>query len=269
VQSSNPVLGRLGEAVQQGRSTGYGAPTGYSGQPGYPSTGSQQSSRMMTLDDVVVRTVALLALTGITGAISWVFVPQTGAAMVALLGATLAAFVLGLVITFMRVTNPLIIGAYAVLQGGFLGVASRYFEQRYPGIVVQAVLGTFGVFAIMAVLYKARMIRATPRFTRIVIGAMLGIVMVFVVNLVASLLGYNLGVISPEGSGEVGWFPIAFTVVCIIVGALTFILDFDAVEQGVRHGLPERYSWYCAFGLLAGLIFLYWQILRLLSYLRR
>ena len=270
MQSSNPVLTtRLGEAARQERSGSVGyAPPGY-GAPGYapPAT----PSRMMTMDDVVVRTVALLALTGIAGALSWVLLPASSPAVMvaAIIGSSLAGLVLGLVIAFMRITNPFLISIYAVVEGVLLGVVSRFFEAQYSGIVVQAVIGTFGVFAIMAVLYKMKVLRATPRFTRMVIGALIGVVVLSLVNWIVALFGGNLGLIEYSTTGKVGWLPIVFSLVCIVVGALTFILDFDAVEKGVRYGLPERYAWYCAFGLLVGLIFLYWQILRLLSYLRR
>lgn len=285
MQSSNPVLNRLGQAAQQerqaghqaGHQAGYGPTTSGYGPPATPGYGPlspagfgpQSSSRMMTLDDVVVRTVALLAVTGITGAVSWLLLPDGPMMSLALIGSMLAGFVLAMVISFARITNPLVIGSYALLEGVFLGVASRWFETRYPGIVIQAVIGTFGVFAVMAVLYKVRALRATPRFTRIVVGALVGIVLLSLANFVVSLFGGNLGLIEYSVDGKVGWLPIVFSLVCIVVGALTFILDFDAVEKGVRYGLPERYSWFCAFGLLVGLVFLYWQILRLLSYLRR
>jgi uncharacterized YccA/Bax inhibitor family protein len=262
VQSSNPVLTRLGEAARQERAAGY--------TPGYaPGYAPQAPSRMMSLDDVVVRTVALLAITGITGAASWLLLPDGPTVLLAVMGSTIAGFVLAMVISFARITNPLVISAYAVLEGVFLGVVSRWFDQRWPGIVIQAAIGTFGVFAVMAVLYKARVIRATPRFTRIVIGALIGVVVLSLANFVVALFGGNLHLIQYDPNGKVGWLPILFSLACIVVGALTFIIDFDAVEKGVNYGLPERYAWYSAFGLLVGLIFLYWQILRLLSYLRR
>jgi uncharacterized YccA/Bax inhibitor family protein len=248
-------LTRLGEAASRERASG-----------GY---GPLSTDRMMTLDDVVVRTVGLLALTGVSGALSWNLLPEGPVMFLAMIGSVLAGLVLGLVISFARITNPLVIGAYAVIEGVLLGVVSRYYESAFQGIVVQAAIGTFGVFAGMAVLYKMRVLRATPKFARFVIGAMIGIVVMSLVNwIVAMVTGHSL-LTANSTTGQVGAIPIIFSLVCIGVGALTFILDFDMVEQGVRYGLPEKYSWYCAFGLLAGLIFLYWQILRLLSYLRR
>nr|WP_205861304.1 Bax inhibitor-1/YccA family protein [Planosporangium flavigriseum] len=227
------------------------------------------AGRMMTLDDVVVRTVGLLALTGVSGALSWNLIPESPVMFLAMVGSVLAGLVLGLVISFARITNPFVIGAYAVIQGILLGVVSRYYERAFDGIVIQAVIGTFGVFAGMAVLYKMRVLRATPKFTRFVIGALIGVVVMSLANWILAMVTGESPLRANSATGEVGWLPIVFSLVCIGVGALTFILDFDMIEKGVNYGLPEKYSWYCAFGLLAGLVFLYWEILRLLSYLRR
>ncbi len=223
----------------------------------------------MTLDDVVTRTLALILLTSVSAAFSWIFLRSGAWLGVAVFGSVIAGLVLGLVIAFMRVTNPLIISGYAILQGILLGVASRAFEEVYPGIVVQAVAATFGVFFAMAVLYKFKVLRATPKFTRFVLGALIGVVVLSLVNFLLSAFGHNLGYEYYAPTEKAGGLAILFSVVCIIVGALTFILDFDMVEKGVQYGLPHRFAWYCAFGLLVGLIFLYWQILRLLGYLRR
>jgi uncharacterized YccA/Bax inhibitor family protein len=174
----------------------------------------------------------------------------------------MVGLVLGLVIAFMQVTNPILIGAYAVVEGVFLGLVSEFYEYLYDGIVVQAAAGTFGIFFVMAMLYKAQVLRATPRFTKFVVGAVVGIFAVILVNLVLSLFGINTGL--RDGSP----LAIGFSIVIIIVASLTFILDFAQVEEGVRAGMPKRYAWACAFGILVGLIWLYLEILRLLSYLR-
>jgi uncharacterized YccA/Bax inhibitor family protein len=267
VESSNPVLTRLGDNARQQRGSG-----GFGAGPDLGTYGVSpvQTTRdgMMTLDAVVVRTVGLLLLTGIAGAVSWTMLPDGPVLTLAMIGSVLAGLVLGLVISIAQITNPFLIGAYAVVQGVLLGVVSRYFEARYPGIVIQAVVGTFGVFFGMAVLYKFRVLRATPKFARFVIGALIGVVALMVISWVLGMFGINLG-IRAGATGNVGALPIIFSLIVIGVGALTFILDFDLIEKGVRYGLPEKYAWYCAFGLLVGLIFLYWEILRLLSYFRR
>jgi uncharacterized YccA/Bax inhibitor family protein len=177
--------------------------------------------------------------------------------------------VLGLVIAFARITNPVVIAAYALIEGVLLGVVSRWFEASYPGIVMQAVLGTFGIFFVMAALYKMRVLRATPKFAKFLIGALIAFVALSLLNFVVYLIGGGEGLGLVDTEGEVSWLAFLFCGIGIVIGALTFILDFAEVEQGVRYGLPEKYAWYSAFGLLVGLIFLYWQVLRMLSYLRR
>jgi len=281
VKSSNPVLGHLDQTAAAERRSGFGAggyqtapyqappvaygPSGYGpyGQP--PVMGVREPGRAMALDDVVTRTLGLVVVVVAAAAVSWVFL-RTGAIVgVAVVGSAIAGLVVGLVIAFRAITNPPLIIAYAILQGILLGVVSRAMEQVYPGIVLQAVVGTLAVFLAMAVLYKFRVLRATPRFARWVIGALIGVVGLSLITWIMSAFGHGLG-IEPGGRNSSVGFIIAL--VFVGVAALTFILDFDAVEKGVRYGLPERFAWYCAFGLIVGLIFLYWQILRLLGYLR-
>ena len=245
------VLGRLGEVAAHERA-GY-APAGYPEAP--------PVVRPMTIDDVVVRTVALLAMTGVAGALTWTLVPDELLG-VAWIGGAIVGLVLGLVIAFARITNPIVISAYAIVEGVFVGAVSKFYESAFDGIVLQAVMGTFGVFFIMAILYKARVIRATPKFVKGVLAALVGIFALILMNFVLSLFDINTGL--RDGSP----LAIGFSIVIIIVAALTFILDFAQIEEGVRYGLPQRYAWACAFGILVGLIWLYLEILRLLSYLR-
>jgi uncharacterized YccA/Bax inhibitor family protein len=263
VKSHNPVLSRLGQAAEQERAAAY-APAGQYGQGQPYPTGTAYPTAPpavtpMTIDDVVVRTVALLGITGLTGAAAWVLVPEA-LVLPIWIGAALVGLVLGLVIAFARITNPIIIGAYAVVEGAFLGLVSEFFETRWDGIVLQAAIGTFGVFFLMAILYRARVIRATPKFVRGVIAAALGVFALMMVNWVLSMFGINTHL--RDGSG----LAIVFSLVVIVIAALMFILDFHQVEEGVRYGLPRKYAWSCAFGILVGLIWLYLEILRLLSY---
>jgi uncharacterized YccA/Bax inhibitor family protein len=269
VKSSNPVLSRLGRAAEQQR-TGYGAygPTGEPGygQPyptaaGYPA--APPAVQPMTIDDVVVKTVTLLGLTGIAAIAAWNLIPD-GYAGAAWIGAAVVGLVLGLIISFSRMANPVLVIAYAVIEGVFVGMVSKTYQEffGYKGIVLQAVVATFGVFFLMAALYRAKVIRATPKFTRGLIAVMGGLFVVMLVNFVLSLFGFHTGI---RDNGPLGYI---FSLVCIVVAALSFILDFDQIEQGIRMGLPQRYSWTAAFGILVGLIWLYLEILRLLSYLQ-
>ena len=126
--------------------------------------------------------------------------------------------------------------------------------------MLQAVVATFGVFFLMAMLYKAKVIRATPAFVQGMIAVMVGLFAVMLINLVLALFGVNTGL--RDGSP----LAIGFSLVCIVVASLSFVLSFKEIEEGVRMGLPQRYSWVAAFGILVSLVWLYIEILRLLSY---
>ncbi|MCY1142977.1 Bax inhibitor-1/YccA family protein [Actinoplanes sp. Pm04-4] len=271
MKTSNPVLSRLGQAAERERTAGYGAygPAGAApgyGQP-YPGASDYPAAppavRPMTVDDVVVKTVTLLGITGVSAVVAWNVIPAS-ATSVAWIGAAVIGLVLGLVISFMRVANPALIVAYAVVEGVFVGMASKVFTviAGYQGVVLQAVVATFGVFFLTAFLYKAKVIRATPKFQRGMIIVMGGLFAVILINLVLALFGFNTGL---RDNGPLGYI---FSIVCIVVAALSFILSFNEVEEGVRMGLPQRYSWVAAFGILVSLVWLYIEILRLLSFLQ-
>ncbi|MDI6098390.1 Bax inhibitor-1/YccA family protein [Actinoplanes sp. NEAU-A12] len=273
MKTSNPVLSRLGQAAERERAAGYG-PHGPTAQPGYgqPAYGDPYPTatgypsappavQPMTIDDVVVKTVTLLGITGASAVAAWTLVPDALIGPV-WMGAALTGLVLGLVISFMRMANPALVVAYAVIEGAFVGLVSKFFQEimGFQGIVLQAVIATFGVFFVMAGLYKARVIRATPKFTRAIISIMAGLFAVMLINFVLSMFGFNTGL---RDNGALG---IGFSLICIVVASLSFILNFAEIEEGVRMGLPQRYSWTAAFGILVGLVWLYIEILRLLSF---
>jgi uncharacterized YccA/Bax inhibitor family protein len=264
------MLTRLSQTTLGGRSYGtrdYG-PMAY-GTPGQsPVTDLRSTDRAMTIDDVIVRTMGLVLVVIISAAFSWFALRGGALTNLVLAGSFIGGLVIWLVMLFRQVTNPALVVAYSVFQGIILGVVSRIFEQVYSGIVIQAVVGTLAVFLGMAACYKFRVIRATPRFRRWVIGALIGVVALSLFNWLFAVFGHNPGLVYYGPNDHHGALPIIFSLICIGVGALTFILDFDAVEQAVRYGAPERFAWYCAFALVGGLIYLYWQILRLLGYLR-
>ncbi|GGM19844.1 membrane protein [Micromonospora sonchi] len=271
MKTSNPVLARLGQAAERERAAGYapgpyGQPgypqqyppqAGYPGAPGFPS--APPAVTPMSIDDVVVKTVTLLAIVGVAAAAAWVLVPDALLG-VAWIGAAVVGLVLGMIISFSRMANPALVVAYAVVEGVLVGAISKFFESMYDGIVLQAVTATFGVFFVMAMLYKARVIRATPKFVKGMIAVMAGLFAVMLINLVLAMFGVNTGL--RDGSP----LAIGFSLVCIVVASLSFVLSFKEVEDGVRMGLPQRYSWVAAFGILVSLIWLYIELLRLLSY---
>jgi uncharacterized YccA/Bax inhibitor family protein len=272
VKSSNPVLGRnwavpAGSAPPAAPYAPGPAPMGYDAY-----TPIAPVRERMTVEDVVIRTIGLLAVVFVAGAASWVLLPDSVSPLF-LFGALGVGLVLGLVISFGRVTNPAAIVPYAAVEGVLLGVISRFYENAYSGIVIQAVVATFGVFFGMAVLYRFKVIRATPRFTKVLMGAVIGLVALMAVNFLLSMLrvngGSGLGLRDYGTTGHVGALPIVFSLVCIVVAALTFVMDFAAIEAGVQQGVDRRFAWYASFGILVGLVWLYLEILRLLGYARR
>lgn len=268
MKTSNPVLARLGQAAERERSAGYappgqygygqpGIPQQHPGQPGYPVA---PAAGTMTVDDVVVKTVALLGILGVSAAAAWVLVPDS-LIRTAWIGAAIVGVVLGLIISFSRIANPALVVAYAVVEGAFVGLVSKAYETAYEGIVLQAVVATFGVFFVMAMLYKAKVIRATPKFVKGMIAVMAGLFAVMLINFVlAVVFDVNTGL--RDGSP----LAIGFSLVCIVVASLSFVLSFKEVEDGVRMGLPQRYSWTAAFGIVVSLVWLYLELLRLISY---
>lgn len=270
MKSSNPALGRI--PTGQGYATWNQAPVQNApssgqlqdmyAQPAYAPPGYEAPSRYMTIDDVVTKTAVTLFVTVLSAAATW-YLLEPAQSMPLAIGALLVGFVLGLVISFKTITNPLAILAYAAIEGVFLGAISEVFETYFPGIVIQAVIGTMGVFFGMLFVYKTGAIRVTPRLQRWVIGAGIGVVVLMLVNLVASF-------ITPGGLGlrDGGPIAIGFSLLCIGIAAFFLLLDFDMIDQAIRRGAPEKFAWYAAFGLLVTLIWLYLEILRLLSYFR-
>ncbi|GIF98502.1 Bax inhibitor-1/YccA family protein [Catellatospora citrea] len=262
MKSSNPVLSRISAAAQQPRYTvpGQGAPAGYPAGGGYPEVVQSGHVDRMTIDDVVVKTVTLLATTAALAAITWITVPLEITRPL-LYASMFLGVIVGLVISFAQVTNAAVIVGYAVIEGVFLGLISRAFEHAFEGIVLQAVIATLSVFLAMAALYKMKIIRATPKFMKIVIGAAAGLGVVMLVNFVIYLITDSVGPLRDGGPLAIG-----FSLVCIVVAALMFVVNFKQIEDGIAAGLPRKYGWLGAFGILVELVWLYLEILRLISY---
>lgn len=251
-QSSNPVFQRSAPLIESLR----GAPTAQEAAAVY---GTPQR---LTVDDIMVKTGLLLGILVVTGALAWSL--DLGGGLVAV--AAIAGFALAMVNIFKRQVSPPLVLAYAAAQGIAVGAISRIYETAYSGIVVQAVVGTVAVFGAVTLGYQQGWLRATPRFTKVVTYGFLGLFGLLVVNLIASLFTSSGDALGFRG-GNVG-LSILFSVAFIGFGAMTFVLDFDQAERMVAAGAPERESWRIAFGLVVGLVWLYLEVLRLLSYLQ-
>jgi uncharacterized YccA/Bax inhibitor family protein len=222
-----------------------------------PSATGVDTGRM-TMDDVVVKTGLMFAVLLPVAAVAW-----WAQSPLLTIGGAIVGLVLGLVVSFKQSTNPALVLSYAAAEGLFIGGISQVFEASWPGIVPQAILGTLSVFAVALFAYKSGKVRVTPKFQRTVLIAMGGYLVFCMINLVVMLFG---------GGGEFGLRqgPFGFLIGLFAVGlaAAMLILDFDFAEQGVKNGLPERYSWLAAFGLVVTLVWLYIEMLRLIAILR-
>ena len=229
-------------------------------QPAY--AGPRTPARLLTLDDVIAKTATVLGVAVIAGGLTAYFKAYT-----LMLPALVVGLVLSMIVIFKRSTNPALILSYAAAEGVVLGGISGWIESlspNYHGIALQAIVGTLGVFGGMLFVYKTGAIRVTPKFTKILLGAMIGVVVLMLFNMVAAwLFHFDTGLRSGGG------LAIVFSLVCIVIAAMSFLLDFDQIDKALKIGAPARFAWYFAIGLMVTLVWLYLEILRLLSYFRQ
>lgn len=222
---------------------------------------------VMTLNGAVNKTAFLLVLTLAAALYPWsMYFADPGSTTVGALaiGGAVGGLVVALVTVFKKAWSPVTAPLYAVLEGLFIGGISASFEARFPGIVMQAVALTFGTLGALLLAYRSGLIRATENFKLGVFAATGAIALLYLVNIGMRLFGFEgMGFI--HESGTVG---ILFSLAVVVVAALNLVLDFDFIEQGVEAGAPKYMEWYAAFGLLVTLVWLYLEILRLLSKLQ-
>lgn len=221
------------------------------------------SDRPMTYENTISKTVMLFLIVLAFGAVGW-FVP------VLALPAAIIGLVLGLVNAFKKEPSVPLIVLYAAFQGVFLGGISGIFEAGYPGIVSQAIIGTFAVFAVVLLLFRSGKVRTSPRATKIFMVAMVGYAAFSLVNVVLMLTGANTDPWGMRGAVLFGWLPLGAVigVLAILLASYSLVMDFEMIQNGVKNRVPEKWAWSAAFGLMVTLIWLYVEILRLLAILR-
>ena len=221
----------------------------------------------MTIQGTVNKTGLLLLFVVVAAAWTWGMAhSETPEAVYPwVLGGVIGGLVAALVTIFKKEWSPISAPVYALLEGLVLGGVSAFFDKAYPGIAVQAISLTFGVLFVLLLAYKLRIVQATRGFKLGVIAATGGIALVYAVNMMMNLFGHAsmsfLNAATPLGIG--------ISLFVVIVASLNLIIDFDMIETGARMGAPKYMEWYGAFGLMVTLIWLYMEILRLLSKLRR
>ncbi len=217
----------------------------------------------MTINGTVNKTAFLLILVLCGAMFSWsrfTGPDSVGTLYPLMIGGALGGFVMALITIFKKQWSAFTAPAYAVLEGLFIGGISAIFELRFPGIVLQAVGLTFGTLGALLLAYRSGLIRATAKFKLGVVAATGGIFLVYLADMVMGFFGHHIGMI--QSSSALG---IGFSLVVVVIAALNLVLDFDLIETGAAQGAPKYMEWYGGFALVVTLVWLYLEILRLLS----
>ena len=265
--SRNPVFNGKAKPAEAPTISADGLQTMYD----RPAATTAQTGRM-SYDDTIVKTVLcfvlVLAGAAVTFSLITVFnAPALGFGLT-IVGA-LGAFVLGLVNSFKREPSPVLVLLYSALQGLGIGGISAFFEIRWSGIVIQAVLGTLAVFGVVLALFASGKVRASKRATKVFLVALIGYAVFSLVNLV--LMWTN---VVPDAFGlrsvEVFGIPLGLIigVFAVVLCAYSLVLDFDFIKRGVDSGAPRKFGWTAAFGLVMTLVWLYLEILRIIAIFR-
>lgn len=297
--AGNPVFKNFDRNLRSGQYAGFGGQQSYGQQPyGQPGLGAQQgygqqpgyqqpygqpgfdapqapvqagTSRSMTMDDVIMKSLALfgiiLVVAGGAFAVARNEIAAQGPSTTTLgmwAGGGIVGFVLAMVISFRKTVSVPLIVLYAVAEGLFLGAISAYFNAAFPGVVFQAILATLCVFGGVLLGYKSGIIKVTARSRRIFMYMLIGYLLFALVNFVLVMTGVLDG-FGVGGSGPLG---IGISIFAVALASYSLAVDFDSIVDGVRAGVPEKTSWLMAFGLMTSLVWLYVEILRLLARLR-
>lgn len=221
----------------------------------------------MTLNGTINKSVTLLLLVVVGAMYTW---KMFFGALNVEMGMTLVTkwmfiggiggFVFSLITIFKKSWAYITAPIYAILEGLFLGAISAFFEASYPGLVIQAVALTFGTLFVMLIGYKTGIIKVTQKFRSGVVAATGAVALVYLISFIFSLFGAGNLIINSSGILGIG-----ISLVIVVIAALNLVLDFDFIAKGSQSGLPKYMEWYAAFGLMLTLVWLYIEMLRLLS----
>lgn len=252
-RTSNPVFGK--KTFERAYTESYGQET-------------------MTLNGTINKTILVLLFVLTAAFYTWrqffeVYDPAnpalaTGAIIKYLAIGGIGGFIIAMVATFTPKWSGFMTPIYAIFEGMFLGGLSAIFEAQYPGLVIRAVALTFAVFFSMLVIYRQQIIKVTGRFRRGMLSALFGLMMVYLVSWIAGMFGANVSYLYGGGT-----FGIIFSLIVTGISAFSLLLDFDFIEKNAAYRAPKYMEWYSVFGLLVSLVWLYINILRLLSILSR
>lgn len=221
----------------------------------------------MTLSGTVNRSFLLFILLMAPAFYVWRLFMQSGDASVVtpyMAIGFVGGLIVALITIFVKKAAPFTAPLYALLEGAALGGLSALLESVYPGIVLQAVGLTFGIFFSLLLAYKSRLIKATENFKLGVTAATGGIFLIYIISFVLRMFGTNIPYIHQGGVIGIG-----FSLFVVVIASLNLVMDFDFIEEGAERGAPKYMEWYASFGLLVTLVWLYIEILNLLAKMRR
>ena len=225
------------------------------------------NDEVMTINGTVNKTAISLVILLVGALYTWKIFTETMSVEAIypwLIGGFIGGFIVALITIFKKTLAPITTPIYALLEGVALGGLSAWFESIYPGIVVQAVTLTFGVLFALLFAYRSGLIKVTKNFRLGVVAATGGIALVYLISWLMNIFtGAGIGMIHDSGIMGIG-----FSLFVVVIAALNLVLDFDFIETGAEQGAPKYMEWYGAFGLIVTLVWLYIEILRLLSKLR-
>ena len=228
----------------------------------FDSTIDNSTSQVMTLDGAVNKTILCLGLLLTSGIFSF---RNYEIWMSLIWPLVIVGFIVALITIFKNTWSPVTAPIYAVVEGLALGTISMGFEKMFPGIAFQAIYLTCGIFLTLLFLYKFRIINATENFKLGLVAATGGIFLVYLTSFIMSFFGASIPIMNPLNGSIIS---IGFSLFVVVIAALNLVLDFDFIEEGAENGAPKYMEWYSAFGLMVTLVWLYLEILKLLSKLR-
>ncbi|MBF0539872.1 MAG: Bax inhibitor-1/YccA family protein [Nitrospirae bacterium] len=221
---------------------------------------------VMTVQGTATKSIILLLLLVISSSFVWkMFMESTDSSVVGpwMIGGAIGGFIVALVTMFKKEWSMFTAPVYAILEGLFIGGISATFEAKFSGIVFQAVTLTFGTLFCLLIAYKTRLITVSEKFKLGVVAATGAIGIFYLLSMVLGMFGVNMPFINGSGG-----FSIAISLFIVVIAALNLVLDFDFIETAAEQGAPQYMEWYGAFGLMVTLVWLYIEILRLLSKLQ-
>ena len=230
--------------------------TSYQDKPWWDGFDLADESTTMSIEGTAEKTGILLGITVLTALFTAFSMP--GSMLLMGLG-FLGGFITAMIVIFSRSTNPVLISLYAAFEGMALGGLTWFYESAFPGIGIVSALVTFSILGVMLTIYRMGLIHWDKNTQIAVTSAMFGIIVIYIVSIIGSFVGFTLPIMEP------GPWGIAFCLFVIGIASFCLAADFDFIERGVLSGSPKELEWRAAFGLMVTLIWLYVEILRLLA----